>query len=65
LELLLTNNQLSKIDLSSNVALEKLYLESNNLTEIDLSNNTQLKTENIKLDAGVTCKGDVCPNLGE
>ena len=47
-ELDATNNQLSTIDLSKNLFLEKLYIANNQLSVIDVSKNTKLKN----LDVG-------------
>lgn len=47
-ELNAANNQITSIDLSKNILLEKLFVANNQLTTIDVSNNTKLKT----LDVG-------------
>lgn len=48
IELNATNNQISNIDLSKNVLLEKLFIANNQLSNLDVSKNIKLKN----IDAG-------------
>ncbi|WP_298515807.1 matrixin family metalloprotease [uncultured Kordia sp.] len=41
-ELTITNNSLTSLDVTNNLALETIFAGNNNLTSIDVSNNTQL-----------------------
>lgn len=47
IELNAANNQISVIDLSKNLLLEKLYVANNQLSTIDLSNNIKLKNVDV------------------
>lgn len=63
IELNAANNQISTVDLSKNIQLEKLFIANNQLSALNLSNNIKLKNVDVGENSLSTLEVHLLPNL--